>query len=233
MAADVEKGSMIYENRLERAADVKAWRMEGDGVVRFSRGRMHLENARDPSEGQQANFVFWCDFVFPNDYWLEWDFTPEREPGLAILFFAACGRRGEDVFDPKLKPRNGPYEQYHHGDIDAFHLVYFRRRYPDERAFHVTQLRKSFGFHLVSEGADPIPNVDDATPPYRMRLRKYRRTVDFAIGAPDGAMLPVLSWEDDGQQFGKRLGGGKIAIRQMAPLRAAYANLQAWDLKKV
>lgn len=229
---DLEKGRMIYENRLERAADVKGWRMEGDGVVRWSGGRMHMENGRDPKEGQQSNFVFWCDFEFPADFWLEWDFTPEREPGLAILFFAAKGRQGQDVFDPALKPRTGPYEQYHHGDIDAFHIAYFRRRYPDERAFHVVHLRKSFGFHLVAEGADPIPNVEDATPPYRLRLRKHKKKIDFAVTPPDGTPLTVCTWEDDGQTFGKKLGGGKIAFRQMAPLKAAYARLQAWEIKK-
>ncbi|MGH7145728.1 MAG: DUF1961 family protein [Planctomycetota bacterium] len=229
---DIEKGPMIYENRFERAAEVKGWRMEGEGVVHFAGRRMHLENRRDPIEGQQAHFVFWCDFDFPADFWMEWDFFPEREPGLAMLFFGAKGRTGEDVFDPALRARTGAYEQYHHGDIDAFHLAYFRRRYPDERAFHVCHLRKSHGFHLVAEGADPIPNVDDATPPYRMRLRKFKRSVDFAVAPPDGPMLEVLHWDDDGQRFGKRLSGGKIAFRQMAPLKAAYANLQAWAIRK-
>ena len=84
----------------------------------------------------------------------------------------------------------------------------------------------------MAEGADPIPDIADATPPYRMRLRKYRKMVDLAIAAPDCQPLAILSWEDDGQRFGRRLGGGKIAIRQMAPLKAAYGNMQAWEIKK-
>ncbi len=37
------------------------------------------------------------------------------------------------LFDPSLAPRAGEYNQYHHGDINAYHLSYFRRKQPDER----------------------------------------------------------------------------------------------------
>ncbi|WP_326116551.1 DUF1961 family protein [Paenibacillus alginolyticus] len=50
-----------------------------------------------------------------------------------------------------------------------------------ERSFHTCNLRKSYGFHLVSQGGDPIPSVSDAKGPYRMKLFKSERDILFAI----------------------------------------------------
>ena len=126
----------IYTNPLKCPEDLRGFRLEGQAEMTFSEEGMVLENRLSPKEGQKANFVLWCDRVFPADIRICWEFRPLREPGLAMLFFAAGGQNGEDVFDPALKPRTGIYDQYHHGDINAFHLSYFRRKEPDERAFH-------------------------------------------------------------------------------------------------
>jgi hypothetical protein len=163
---------------------------------------------------------------------ISWDFWPIREPGLCIVFFAATARRdlfaasNGDLFSPALKARTGEYEHYHHGEIDALHLSYFRRRWPQERAFHTCNLRKSYGFHMVAQGADPIPPVADANPPYRIELTKRGPLVAFSING-----LPVLRWTDDGS-LGPPLAGGKIGFRQMAPLIAEYANLTVCRLGK-
>jgi hypothetical protein len=211
---------LIYSNPLASAADVAGFRLEGEALITFPNGRLRMENVRDADEGQKSNFVFWCDRDFPPDVAISWDFWPVREPGLCILFFAAQGRQGEEIFAPDLAQRSGEYNQYHHGDINAFHISYFRRRWPEERAFHTCNLRKSYGFHMVAQGADPLPSVEDATPPYRIQLTKYGGAIDFAINN-----LPILRFEDDGAQYGPRLGGGKIGFRQMAPLIGEYANL--------
>lgn len=44
--------------------------------------------------------------------------------------------------------------QYHHGDLDAYNVSYYRRRANSERAFHLCNLRKSHRFRLVAQGAD-------------------------------------------------------------------------------
>jgi hypothetical protein len=216
---------LLYENPLASPADVAGWRLEGNAHITFPEGRIRIEHARDASEGQAANLVYWCPETFPDHIAVSWDFWPVREPGLCILFFAARGRNGEDLFDPTLAPRAGIYSQYHHGDIDALHVSYFRRKNPEERAFHTCNLRKSYGFHLVAQGADPIPDVQDASPPYRIRLCKAGPVVDFAIND-----LTIFHWEDDGISYGHTYGGGKIGFRQMAPLIGEYANLQVHAL---
>lgn len=212
---------LLYENPLASERDVKDFRLEGQAHITFPRGCMRMENALDPELGQEANFVFWCPADFPADIAISWEFTPIREPGLCILFFAATGRGGEDLFDPALQARTGEYRMYHHGDINAFHISYFRRRHPGERAFHTCNLRKSYGFHMTAQGADPIPSVQDADPPYTIQLIKCGPEVAFTVNE-----LPLLHFQDDGETYGPWLKGGKIGFRQMAPLMAEYANLK-------
>jgi len=217
----------IYENPLATKSDIAGFRLEGDAATTFPSGRLRMENLRDPAEGQKANFVFWCPEDLPPDIALSWDFWPIREPGLCILFFAAKGIHGEDLFDPRLAARTGEYRMYHHGDINAFHISYFRRRHPNERAFHTCNLRKSYGFHMVAQGADPIPSIEDAQSPYHIRLIKCESKVAFYVND-----LPILHWTDDGETYGPLLGGGKIGFRQMAPLVAEYANLKVHAVER-
>lgn len=212
-----ELGDLIYENPLASPKDVRDFRMEGDGAVSFPLGRMRLEGTRDPAEGQKANIVYWCDQPLPDNIAISWDFYPVREPGLCILFFAARGRDGRSVLDPALAPRSGPYDQYHHGDIDALHVSYFRRKHPQERAFTTCNLRKSYGFHLVAQGADP---------PYRVELIKAGPHVRFSIGQGKHPPLELFHWIDDGQSCGPVLAGGHIGFRQMTPMIGEYANLE-------
>lgn len=214
-------GPLIYSNPLATPDDVAGFRMEGPGVAGFPRGRLRLESLAHPDEGQAANLVFWCDEIFGDGIEISWDFHPLTEPGLAILFFHAGGSEGRDLFDPSLKARTGPYDQYHSSDIAAYHVSYFRRMWPTERRFHTCNLRKSPGFHLVAQGADPLPGALDADPPYRVRVTVADGDVSFAI---DG--LSLFRWRDEDAPGGPRLAGGRVGFRQMAPLIAEYANLE-------
>ena len=180
--------TVLYENPLAKPADLEGFRLEGDGATSYPLGRLRLESVRPADDGQDANVVLWCPEEFPPDITVEWDFWPIREPGLCILFFHAKGRHGED----------------------------FRRRWPAERAFHTCNLRKSYGFHLVAQGADPIPDVADADGPYHLRLTVQRGEITFAVND-----LVSFTWYDE-----RPLPGGRIGFRQMAPLIGEYANLR-------
>ncbi len=218
-------GDLLYQNDLSSPESLVDFRLEGRAVIHYDSGRMRLENAEDEKLGQKANYVLWCKKVFPSDILLELDFRPIREPGLAMLFFAAAGREGHSLFDPALNPRTGEYVQYHHGDINAFHLSFFRRKEADERSFHTCNLRKSYGFHLVAQGADPIPDADDAVNFYRLSLLKKGPEVRFAINS-----LEVLTFYDDGERYGPLLGGGCIGLRQLAPMAGEYMNLKVYSV---
>ncbi len=219
------KKSLIYENPLSCKEDIKDFILEGSAKISFPDNRLRLENQIDASQEQKANYVLWCKEEFPSDLYIEWNFWPIKEPGLCILFFAAKGRNGEDLFDASLGKRTGEYPLYHHGDINAFHVSYFRRKEQEERAFHTCNLRKSYGFHMAAQGGDPIPNVEDGKPPYHLGLLKKENSVKFFIND-----LEIFSFVDDGATYGPLLGGGKIGFRQLAPMIGEYADLKVYKV---
>lgn len=219
------RGEVLYENAWDTEASVTDWKLEGDAHLTFPEGKLRMENARDASEGQAANFVLWCPQKFPDRITATWEFQPLREPGLCIVFFAARGHNGKDLFDLTLAERDGQYRKYHSGEIDALHASYFRRKNPDERQFHTCNLRKSHGFHLVAMGADPIPDADEAVEPYRISFLKDGPLVRFAVND-----LEVFRWKDD-ETHGPILTEGYMGFRQMAPLIGEYGKLVVYGLK--
>jgi hypothetical protein len=214
-------GKIIYENHLAKKEDIEGFVLEGQANISFAGGAMKLKSVVDPKEGQKANFVLWCPVSFPSDVSIEWEFRPIKEPGLAIMFFAAKGKSGVPVLDESLMKRTGEYPQYHSGDINAYHISYFRRKEPDERAFHTCNLRKSYGFHLVAQGADPIPDASVDSDWYSMRIVKKSGHVNFFIND-----LQIFEYIDDGVSFGDILTGGCIGFRQLAPMEAEYRELR-------
>lgn len=218
-------GRLIYQNALSCMEDVANFVLEGSAILSFPNGRLRLENKISAREGQKANYVLWCPEEFPSDILVEWDFWPIQEPGLCILFLAAKGRNGEDLFDNTLAERTGEYSMYHHGDINAFHISYYRRKEEEERSFHTCNLRKSYGFYLAAQGGDPLPDVADARGPYHMTVIKKGSNITFCING-----LKIFSYEDDGVTYGPLLNGGKIGFRQMAPFVGEYADFKVWQL---
>jgi len=224
---------LLYRNALESASDVATWISEGPVQATSSSSKDGRALELSSSGGPDDHFTFWCPEAFPSSIRITWDFTPVSEPGLAMLFFGASAispttdNPDSSIFSPSLSPRNGSYPQYHSGDIRTLHVSYFRRRWEDERAFHTCNLRKSPGFHLVAQGADPLPPVKDARGAfYRIEVVKDGMNVKFSI---DG--LKLFEWMDEEDDLtGPVVGGGRIGFRQMAPLVARYRNLEVWQL---
>ncbi len=212
---------VVYENPLNSEACLKDFQLEGEAKISFNKGVMRLESGLSPEEGQKADFVLWCKASLPSDILVEWEFRPVKEPGLAMMFFAAKGRNGKSIFDDAVIRRSGDYEQYHSGDINAFHVSYFRRKEQEDRNFHVCHLEKSLGSHLVAQGADPIPDASANSPWYTMAVMKKTGKIQFYIND-----LLILDYSDDGITYGDILTGGCIGFRQEAPLVAEYRNLR-------
>lgn len=213
---------LLYRNTFDNISAIENWVAEGPVQASVSNNTLELSGAG----ALDQYFVYWLPEVFPDRIRITWEFSPRQEPGLAIFFFGAASISGGSIFDPSLKPRNGAYPQYHSSDIRTLHASYFRRRWPEERAFHVANLRKSPGFHLVSQGADPLPPVPDANGAfYKVEVIKDKRDVSFSING-----LLLFSWEDTKTNTGPVIREGRIAFRQMQPLIAQYRNLEVWQL---
>lgn len=214
-----------YRNGLGGPDDLGDWVAEGP--VRIEQGPSGVvlsSSADEAAVGDRAHWTLWCPLAFGSDIRVEWEFRPVREPGLAMLFFAATGKAG-GLFSPAQAARDGFYPHYHSGDINALHVSYFRHKWPNERAFRTCNLRKSAGFHLVAQGADPLPPAEDAAGFYRLAIEKRGPSVAFSINE-----LPLFTWNDDGRIGGEPLGAGHVGLRQMAPLVAEYRNFSVTPL---
>lgn len=217
-AAHISDG-LLYSNPLAGPADVADWVPEGPLSVDSRDGALELSGSLDDEEfGDHAHWTIWCPAEFPDGIRIRWEFLPLAEPGLAMIFFAATGHGGRDLFSPGLAARTGYYPQYHSGDIDALHVSYFRHKHESEKAFRTCNLRKSAGFELVAQGADPLPPTEDALDFYRMVVVKDGPQVAFSING-----LTLFEWTDQSDSV---LAGGRLGFRQMAPLKAAYRNLR-------
>ena len=91
------RGPLIYENPLASPGDHAGFVLEGQAAISVHEGTTRLASVVDESARQAANYVWWCPQELPADFDAEWDFWPEAERGLCILFFAARGRGGEDL----------------------------------------------------------------------------------------------------------------------------------------
>jgi hypothetical protein len=214
--------TLLYRNTFNSSSSISSWVAEGPLVATVSNNTLELSGAGGPDD----YFVYWLPEIFPDRIRISWEFSPTQEPGLAMFFFGATSVAGGSIFDPSLKPRNGSYPQYHSSDIKLLHASYFRRRWPEERAFHLANLRKSPGFNLVAQGADPLPAVEDVAGAfYKVEVVKDKREVSFSING-----LLLFSFDDTKTDTGPVVREGRIALRQMQPLVAQYRNLEVWKL---
>jgi hypothetical protein len=217
-ASDFEKGEPVYENSLANRGSVKDWVMEGPGELEFRDGWMEMY-----SPEEKYHHVFWCPADFPDSFVAEWEAQNlHNRAGLCIVFFAAGGVNGKDVFDPSFPARNGRFSQYTKGPINSYHISYHANA-PNEPGRDHANLRKNSGFHLVQEGNMGIPA--DSEQVHKLRLVKDGPRIVMFV---DGRV--IIDWTDDGETFGPALGGGKIGFRQMKWTRFRYRNFKVWGL---
>ena len=214
--------NVLYSNPLRARSDIADWVPEGPVHAVDGADGLELGSMADEAElGDHAHFTLWCPIELPDAICISWSFRPLTDEGLAMVFFAATGI-GADLFSPRLAPRTGYYPQYHSGDIRTLHASYYRRKWPSERRLTTTNLRKSPGFQLVEQGADPLPAITDVDGFYRVHVVKDGPSVRFGIDD-----LTLFAWRDES---GDVLAGGRIGFRHMAPLRAAYRDLEVTSL---
>jgi len=213
-----QKGSLVYSNTLADTSALRGWVMEGPGTLRFSDGWMEMQ-----AQAEEWHHVLWCPEPFPDSFIAEWEVQNlDTDAGLLIVFFAAAGINGEDIFDPSLPPRDGTFSGYTKGRINSYHISYYANN-PKNPARELAHLRKNSGFELVQTGTEGIPKASPAV--HRARLIKDRGHILFFI---DGRK--IIDWRDDGKMHGPALGSGKIGFRQMQWSHFRYRNFNVWNL---
>lgn len=218
---DIEdlKGELVLEETFDEPWE-ENWVLEGPGVLTQENGRLRMQQPPQGTEGAN-HIVLWNKTPHPRDFIAEWEFTPNAVEGLCIVFFCARGVNGESIFDPSLAPRDGTFTGYTMGDVNSYHISYFRNtctRAPN------CALRKNSGFWRAAGGYDFIPLETGVTS--RITLVKRGAHIQFAINGNVS-----IDWVDDGVSRGPVWGSGWFGLRQMLTTDGEYDNLRIWAVK--
>jgi hypothetical protein len=214
------RGALLYESSMDNHGPVAGWVKEGPLDLRFENGAMQMR-CIDFAE----HTVFWCPQEFPDRFVAEWEFEPLSQYGLAIIFFAARGEHGEDIFDPALPKRDGKFIHYTRGAITSYHVSYFANVENYQMGRIDSNLRKNNQFYRVGGGPVAIPPGTQGW--QQMRLIKDGSRIQlFANGK-----ICVDWMDDDPKRYGPPHAGGKIGLRQMTQTIGAYRNFRVWELK--
>jgi hypothetical protein len=221
-AIDIEsrRGEVLYASKLDTTDSITGWVMEGPGQTHCRDGWMEMASQRP--RGPEGHSVHWCPETFPERFVAEWEMQVVSETGLCIVFFAAAGPGGEDVFSPTLPKRTGIFTQYTQGGIDCYHISYFANT-PSAPGRITSNIRKNSGFYLIANGPPGIePGSEEV---HRLRLVKDSDHIQLQV---DDRV--VIDSTDDGQGYGPALGAGKIGLRQMQWTVARYRDFRVHAL---
>jgi hypothetical protein len=185
------------------------WKLEGTGNATIKDGRLVLQEEPDG-----IGVVLWTREDWPSDMELSFDVSFSNNRGIGVFFFAARGSKGEDLFETPSK-RTGDYEEYIHGDINAYSAS-FHRYWPTGENNPGANLRRNAGFNLLHAAeADPMLEAERT---YHVLIRKEGAAIRIAV---DGQVVHDYVDEDP-------LGSGKVGFRLRgdASCRMAIDNVR-------
>jgi hypothetical protein len=213
------RGELLYETLMDRPESLEGWVAEGPLNLSHGDGYVMMR-----SENFEGHTVFWCPEDFPSSFVAEWEFKPLSLYGLAIIFFAAKGQNGEDIFDPSLPPRDGVFSHYIRGAITSYHVSYFANVRDFQMGRTDTNLRKNNQFYRV--GGGPVAIQPGARGWQHLRLVKDGNRIQLSANG-----RTFLDWTDDNpERYGPPHGDGKIGLRQMDSTIGLYRNFRVWSL---
>jgi len=220
LSHDLKKSELLYKNDFSKASLVKDWVMEGPGEVEFRNGWMEMY-----SPDEAFHHVFWCPHDFPDSIMIEWEAQNLKpEAGLCIIFLAAKGENGVDIFDSDLPARDGDFTWYIKDRLNSYHISYYANTpvKPDRGESH---LRKNNEFRLVQNGLEGIPTRSEAV--HRLKLIKTGPRIAMYVDD-----RKIIDWidtpESDPRPYYR---DGKIGFRQMQWTHFRYRNLKVWKVE--
>lgn len=213
------RSKLLYESLMNNRDSLAGWAAEGPLELEFEDGGVLMR-----SKDFAGHTVFWCPQDFPDSFIAEWEFQPLSHYGLAIVFFAAKGENGKDIFDASLPPRDGTFDNYIKGAITSYHVSYFANVRDFQMGRPDSNLRKNNKFYRV--GGGPIAIAPGAESWQHIRITKQGKQIQLAC---DG--VTYVDWTDnEPERYGPPHRDGKIGLRQMTPTIARYRNFRVWKL---
>lgn len=213
--------------RKGKPASNAVWIAEGLGGTEIRDGKLRVspfpfDAAGKPDTGKpRSNSVVWNNRIFPADFLLEFEMSPNGSTGgLTIVFICGAGINGEDIFDLSMPPRRADYKTYHSGAIANYSDSYWSRNTEVESA--TNRLRKNPGFKLVGEGRSLTTGATDVV--HHIRILKVGAHIEIEINGK-----VIVKWDDPE----KPLGAGRVGLRSIAGAQmVAYDNFKVWQVTK-
>lgn len=219
-----QTGALLYEADMRTEDSVRDWIMEGAARTRFRADWMEMY-----SPNKAEHHVLWCPQEFPASFIATWEVKKNLtvDSGLLIVFFAAKGEQGQDIFDPSLPARDGTFTHYTEGKIKSYHISYYANVAHEPGRVHAN-LRKNNTFSLLQSGAEGIPTR--STDIHRITLIKQDAHIRLLID--ERSVIDYVDNEPmvNGVNTGVALGGGKIGLRQMQWSHFRYRNFKVWEI---
>jgi hypothetical protein len=211
-----ERALFEGDKRIRLPHAEEEWILEGPEGMRLETREDGLRmETSDPDDPVNGAWVLWANRTFPENYLVEYSFTPRTDrQGLHILFFSAHNPDGDSIFDLDLPYRGGSFREYIVGAINSYHISPWATDGESLRA--TSNMRKNAGFHLVARGNDVIGGSGPG--PHTVRILKNGGTIRMESNG-----IQCLAFDDDGGTYGPVYGEGTIGFRFMA--HTGYATL--------
>lgn len=204
-------------------SEMEDWILEGMGKLEIEDGWLHARSLKpDGDNSIHGHFVVWNKIKLPENFYAEWEYQPDSEHGLSIVFFSAHATDKETIFDPDLKPRDGQFSQYVNGDIHSYHVSYHANTPGVSRK--TANLRKNRGLFLLSNG--PVGVLPGSRKIHKIALLKNGGQIQLAV---DGKLC--VEFEDNGNHYKEIYKDGFFGLRQMKWTKSKYRNLKVYEIE--
>jgi hypothetical protein len=226
--------AFIKDDKRTRLPDPgAAWIAEGWGGADICSGKLWVAPAAFKSCGERvespeqapSHMVVWNKNRFPADMMFEFTVNHNgSDNGLTLVFFAAEGQQGQDIFDLSLPPRNGVYRNYNKGELANYTVSYWsRNKKPSLVAkgeAYSNRIRKNPGANMLATNASLTDKCSDCD--YRVRILKVGGNITVEI---NGTVVNHVIDPDPH-------GGGYIGLRSMQGVdKVSYDSFKVWSIR--
>lgn len=226
--------SFVSNGKRVRLPDPRAeWVAEGWGGADVCGGKLWVApvvfeacgERKQDSASEPSHMVVWNKNRFPADMMFEFTVNHHgSDDGLTLVFFAAEGLQGEDIFQRKLPPRNGIYRNYNRGQLANYTVSYWSRNKKPSLVIRGEQysnrVRKNPGMNLLATDASLTDKCNDCD--FKVRILKIAGEITVEI---DGTVVNHISDPDP-------YGSGYIGLRSMEGVdQVSYDDFRVWSVK--
>lgn len=228
------ESAMVVDGKRVRRPDADAeWIVEGWGGAMVCQGKLWVAPVKFKACGERSavgdrgpsHMVVWNKAQYSGDMMFEFTVNHHGSgDGLTLVFFAATGMEGEDIFDLSLPVRDGVYKTYNRG-LANYTVSYWSRNKAKgavrkgER--YSNRVRKNPGMNLLATNPSLTDKCEDCD--YKIRILKAAGSITAEV---NGIVVNHVTDTTTPHQ------GGYIGLRSMMGVNmVSYDDFKVWSVK--